>query len=138
MLEAIAAAGRGQALPGVSESLLALQAAAARRARSAQFPDACEELVLRDGETVGALVTARTPGVLHLVDIALLARWRGAGIGTVVLGHLFEVADAEGTTIRASVYRTNPRAHALYRRLGFVDVGADELLYTIERTPSAR
>jgi ribosomal protein S18 acetylase RimI-like enzyme len=58
---------------------------------------------------------------------------RGRGIGTIVLRHLFGIADRERRTVRAIVYRANPRARALYERLGFRDVAADELLFTIER-----
>jgi ribosomal protein S18 acetylase RimI-like enzyme len=137
VLDAIAAAGRDEALPGVGDALLELQVAAARRVREARFQAVREELVLVAGEPAGAVVTARTPGILQLVEIALLPRFRGQGVGTVVLRHLLESADAERLAVRASVYRTNPRAHALYRRLGFVDVGADQLMFTIERTSGA-
>jgi ribosomal protein S18 acetylase RimI-like enzyme len=108
---------------------------AARRARGAEFPDPLEQVVVYDGDAVGALLTARTDGVLHLVDIALLPGFRDRGIGTVVLEHVLTDADRERRTVRALVYRSNPRAHALYRRLGFRDVAADQLTFTIERSP---
>ncbi|MGO9793271.1 MAG: GNAT family N-acetyltransferase [Solirubrobacteraceae bacterium] len=94
--------------------------------------------MLLDGEAAGALVTAHAAGVLHLVDLGLLRAFRGGGIGTVVLRHLLRSADLERVPVRASVYRTNPRAHALYRRLGFRDIAADQLMFTIERPPAPR
>jgi len=133
LLQAIALSARADALPGLDGEVLAMQASVVRRARAGRVPPADEELVLVDGEPVGAIATARTPGVLELIDIALLPRWRRRGIGTAVLDRLFTVADDERRTVRARVYHTNPRAHALYRRLGFVDVDRDELSWMIER-----
>lgn len=115
--------------------LLELQFSASRRARATSFPTAIEQLILLGGAPAGSLITARDPGVLHLIEIALVPGARGRGIGTIVLRHLLALADDERRTVRAFVYRTNPRAHALYRRLGFTDVAADELMFTIERTP---
>lgn len=136
LLEVIATITREEAAPGIGGQLLALQVRAARRARGAEFSNALEQVVLYDGRAVGALLTARTDGILHLVDIALLPDRRGQGVGTAVLQHVLTVADREQRTVRALVYRTNPRAHALYRRLGFIDVAADEVMFTIERTPA--
>lgn len=136
LLRVVAVASRETALPDLEPGLLELQVMAARRSRVAQFPAAARQVVLLGDEAVGAVVTAREPRILHLLEIALLPAWRGRGIGSVVLEHLFREADGEGLTVRLSVYRSNPRAHALYRRLGLAEVDADELMFKLERPPA--
>jgi ribosomal protein S18 acetylase RimI-like enzyme len=121
------------ALAALDEDLIELQATAARRARSARFPTVREQVVLRDGLPVGALVTAREGAVVHLIELGLLAEQRNLGIGTAVLGHLTANADRRALAIRTHVYRTNPRARVLYRRFGFQEVAADELMITLKR-----
>jgi ribosomal protein S18 acetylase RimI-like enzyme len=104
----------------------------------ARFPAAAQQVVLLGARAVGALASAREARILHLLEIALLAPWRGRGIGSVVLEHLFREADGEGLALRLSVYRSNPRADALYRRLGFAEVDGDELMFTLERPAACR
>ncbi len=126
------------AVPGaIRAALLEQQFAAARRGWTVRFAHALQQIIVCDGVDVGSLVTAREPGVLHLVDIALAPAAQRKGIGTLALTHLLALADAEQLTVTAQVSRSNPRAHALYRRLAFVDVANDDVTVRIERSPAA-
>lgn len=71
-------------------------------------------------------MTAGTPSGIVLVNIALLVRFRGFGIGTCVLRDLQERALREKSPLRLSVVRDNP-ALALYKRLGFRTETEDEV-----------
>lgn len=62
---------------------------------------------------------------LWLVDIALLPEARGQGFGEALLVPLQAEARNRALPLRLSVARDNPRAAALYRRLGFKECGGD-------------
>ena len=86
-------------------------------------------LVLVDGEKVvgwcnieplGRAVQAHVGGVA----MGILPDWRDRGLGTRLMRDALAAADAFGyRRIELSVYPSNPRAHALYRKLGFVEEG---------------
>lgn len=125
------------ALPAhIREPLLEQQFLAARKVTATARPDRCEQLILRDGRPVGRLVSARETHRLTLVRIELLPAEQGRGAGTEILGRLIADADADGLPLRTLVHRTNPRARALYRRLGFEETGGDEVQIKLERLPA--
>ena len=93
-------------------------------------------MVLVADEPAGRLIVDVAADEVHVVDIALLARHRGRGIGTAVLDTVLSQADARGAPCELSVDRGSP-AKRLYERLGFVDVARDELRHRMRRTPAA-
>ncbi len=82
------------------------------------FPDASRELVTVDGVAAGRLYVGRGPARIHIVDIALLPEFRGAGIGTRLLEEVLREAEGRGVPVTLHVERHNP-AMRLYERLGF-------------------
>lgn len=82
-----------------------------------------EFLVLQhDGDAVGRLYLLREPPRWLIVDIGLLPAWQGRGIGTTLLRQLQQDAqDAQTQGLALHVRLDNPRAQALYARLGFRD-----------------
>ncbi len=64
-----------------------------------------------------------------LVDgIAVSGRARGQGIGTALIAALCTEGERRGyRAIRLEVIETNPRARALYERMGFAATGTDRL-----------
>ncbi len=60
-------------------------------------------------------------GTMHYIGHLGVSRdWRGRGLGTQLLERFFEVADeATGAVCALDVSVENPRAQALYERLGF-------------------
>ena len=67
----------------------------------------------------------RSGGVLHIVDQALMPRWRNRGLGTAIMTALMQEAAANGLPLRLSVMSGNNAAIRLYRRLGFVPVSTE-------------
>lgn len=60
--------------------------------------------------------------------------WQGRGIGTTLMLHLEEVARERGMrAIRLFVAKDNPRAAALYTRLGYVTYGEAFDRYSYEK-----
>lgn len=64
------------------------------------------------------------PGDVLLMDgIVVRADRRGHGIGSKLLNRLFELAQEQGKrVVRLDVVDTNPAAHRLYERMGFMEI----------------
>lgn len=103
----------------------------------AQFPASEHLLVCVGGEPVGRLWVDRSPSGILIVDVSLLPAHRGSGVGTALLRGLMDEAERDGVPIRLSVERDNPRATALYRRLGFRITAGDQTRVRMEYRPSA-
>jgi ribosomal protein S18 acetylase RimI-like enzyme len=79
-----------------------------------------------DGERAGRLRVVRAPDHLELAGIQLLPAHQGHGIGTHLVEQLVVEARDAGLPMWLHVEPDNPRARALYERLGFVAVGEDD------------
>jgi GNAT superfamily N-acetyltransferase len=82
------------------------------------YVNASYDVILVDGAPAGRLYIARWPEELRIMDIALLEKYRGKGVGTRLLKQLQAEAAAAGKSLRIHVERFNP-ALSLYVRLGF-------------------
>jgi GNAT superfamily N-acetyltransferase len=102
-------------------AFLAGQFEAQRKAYRENFAAADFLLVLVDGAPAGRLYVHRTPIEINLVDVALLPPWRGAGIGTALVGELLDESRRTGVPVRLHVEHRNP-ARRLYERLGFAPI----------------
>jgi ribosomal protein S18 acetylase RimI-like enzyme len=71
------------------------------------------------GEAAGAVVVDEITEEIVLEYVALLSRYRGSGIGTAIVHRLLDRAARARKPLTLRVLRTNPRARALYERLGF-------------------
>jgi GNAT superfamily N-acetyltransferase len=118
----------------VREQLIRLQFEAQRRQYQAYPPepggqratDWILELRGTDGaEPVGRCYLLPGPTEIKLLDLAVRERLRGQGIGSSVLDRLCSVAERAGVPLRLTVWQANAGAIRLYRRLGFVEDGAD-------------
>jgi len=116
-------------IPGLgaaqTEALVDLQFRAQRDGYRRAFPTASHQVLVVGGRRAGRLYVDRVPGVVTVVDIALLPEFRGRGLGTVVLGDLQAEATTAGSVVRLEA-RAGGRPEALYRRLGFVPVGTTD------------
>ncbi|GAA3830712.1 GNAT family N-acetyltransferase [Nocardioides panacisoli] len=81
-------------------------------------PDGSFDVVEVDGTPAGRLYVDRRPDDIRIIDIALLPRFRGAGIGGRLLQALLDEAAASRRTASIHVEVHN-RAARLYERLGF-------------------
>jgi ribosomal protein S18 acetylase RimI-like enzyme len=118
------------------ELLLGIQRRAQEAEYRAAYPQAEHSIVEVGGEPVGRIVIDRRPGEVRIVDIALLERCRGQGIGSRLLRALQADAAATGRMLGLCVARGNPAAR-LYARLGFREVAADEMYVEMAWQPEA-
>lgn len=111
------------------EAFVRMQFEAQRQHYRLHYPGSVESLIQRREHDqwidVGRLWLDDRGHTLHLLDIAVLARWRARGIGTRALRDTLARAAARGCAVSIHVETGNP-ARRLYERLGFVAVGDPE------------
>ena len=102
-------------------AFLASQFDLQRRGYGMTNPEAELYVVCHGVEPIGRLYIDRSGRDLELVEISLLADWRGRGLGAAFLALLQDAARAGGhERVRLTVTPDNP-ARRLYRRAGFVE-----------------
>jgi ribosomal protein S18 acetylase RimI-like enzyme len=75
---------------------------------------------------VGGVDFTRRPGGGELWMLSVRAEWQSLGIGSLLIGALEDrVRDRGLPRATLSVEHDNPRAEALYRRLGYVRTGTE-------------
>jgi [ribosomal protein S18]-alanine N-acetyltransferase len=87
-----------------------------------------------DEVLVGYLIISRYADAWHVMNVAVHSDYRGHGIATKLLNHLFELTasdDRRGYTLEVRV--SNHGAIRLYEKLGFVARGVRRGYYTDNR-----
>lgn len=120
--------------PAQQETFLWMQFQNRTQAYRMRFPDAEHHLILDGEQPIGAMILAREPGVLRLVDIALLPAGRGAGIGSAMIRALQAEAARTASALHLHVNKGNP-ARRLYDRLGFTVTRETDLAYAMVWRP---
>jgi ribosomal protein S18 acetylase RimI-like enzyme len=92
------------------------------------------QIILRDDQPIGRMITFRSADEIRLADIALLTAYRGTGIGAALIGDLQAEAAEAGLPLRLHVTCDN-RAARLYERLGFVVIGNTGSHFKMEWCP---
>ncbi len=127
-METIAGELGASALPEPMRSVLIEQQYAVRRQANARG-----RIVEADGTDAtsvmdaGWLVTTTTNDAVYVVEIMILPKLRGQGIGTAVVLQLMTTAGESGKPVRLNVNVTNQAAIRFYSRLGFRRIGGDEV-----------
>ena len=111
------------------EAFLRMQFAAQDTHYRAAFPDASYDLIVSGADVLGRLYVDRGETAWQVIDLSLLPRHRGKGIGTRLLTDVLASAGAAGKPVRMHVERFNP-ARRLYGRLGFREI-ADKGVYLL-------
>ncbi|WP_218080819.1 GNAT family N-acetyltransferase [Anthocerotibacter panamensis] len=123
------------ALPALQQELfLKLQFTAQSQFYAAQFPHGNHQIVFVKELLAGRIFVNRNAQEVRLVDIALLPKFRGKGIGTSLLNGLLTEAKQSGKPVRLQVMRLN-RAQGLYERMGFVQTGNTDTHLQMEWRP---
>ncbi len=91
------------------------------------------QVIVCDGTDAGWLQSRMQDGALFLAQIYMDAAFQNQGIGTGILGRLFEEAGSTGHDVTLAVVKSNP-AVRLYERLGFRTTHEDERKYYMRRS----
>lgn len=116
-------------------AFLDMQFSLQRRAYAMQFPAAENLVIVNDGEPAGRMVVDRRANGVTLVDIAVLPQFRQKGIATELIRRLQAEAAASDRSIDLHVAKINPKAFALYQRLGFCVIGETPLHFEMSWDP---
>ena len=119
------------------EPFLRMQFRAQQGTYGMQYEAADHRIIMRDHEPVGRILVNRTEDEILLVDIALLAEHRNAGIGSRLIRDLQREAAQAGVPVNLHVLRSNGMAARLYERLGFRSVGGDSVYSQMRWLPDA-
>jgi ribosomal protein S18 acetylase RimI-like enzyme len=88
-------------------------------------PDSTLSVLELDGERIGRLRVVRPGCRIELAGLQLMPAHQGQGIGSDAVRTLAREARASGLPLELVVEQDNPKARALYERLGFRSVGQD-------------
>lgn len=95
-------------------------------------------IIEKEGQPIGRLYVDHRPDDIRIVDIALLPRHRGSGIGTLLLRNILDEAESSGRSVSIHVEHFNP-AMSLYDRLGFRRIDSHGVYHLMEwRAPALR
>lgn len=119
------------------QAFLAMQFEAQHRYYQQNYADAAFQIIALAGQPIGRLYLVRLPGELRVIDIALLAAYRGRGLGSAILTAILDAGRGLGLPVRIHVERFNP-ARRLYTRLGFRQIDDTGVYYLMEWAPDAR
>jgi ribosomal protein S18 acetylase RimI-like enzyme len=87
------------------------------------FDPTATRVIVVGEQLVGFFETHEDAEAVTLSKIALDPAFQGRGIATGVIADLLAEARARGKPVRLQVFKINPRARSLYRRLGFLETG---------------
>jgi ribosomal protein S18 acetylase RimI-like enzyme len=116
------------------EMFLRMQFNAQHRSYESAYSNADHQIIEQEGLPIGRIMVLRESNFTLLVDIALLADYRGRGIGGELLHGLIQECKRSSVPLRLQVLKTNP-ALRLYERLGFIRTGEDQMYIQMERRP---
>jgi ribosomal protein S18 acetylase RimI-like enzyme len=114
--------------------LLEVQYTVRRQSSRANFREAASQVIEVDGEAAGWVLVTTMPHEVRLVEIMVLAKLRGTGIGTAVIRRILATAAEAGKPVRLNVNITNQKAIALYERLGFSRIDGDDVQHVMEHS----
>jgi ribosomal protein S18 acetylase RimI-like enzyme len=108
-------------LPNTTVDMLLLQQYRLQQmSYKSHYPSARDYILRLQTQVIGKLTLVTNPQYLHLVDFVIAPDIRGKGFGSAVLVALKHDAKTLQVPIRLSVALDNPRAEALYLKLGFI------------------
>lgn len=95
------------------------------------FDPSAQRIVVVEGKDVGVLKVEERDGKPFLGLIEIAPGYQGQGLGTRIIRDLLADTHLRGQALTLHVLKTNPRARALYERLGFVIVEEREKRYVM-------
>lgn len=100
----------------------------------ATFPGAAFQIIIFNKKSAGRFYTWENENEIRLIDITILPKFRGRGIGTKLVRDLIKRADKVHKKISLHVDPANP-ALQLYQRLGFVYIKNNGRFNYLEKNP---
>ena len=118
------------------QAFVAMQYQAQKHHYAQQYPRATHDIICLGQAPVGRLYMDRGEERLHILDVTILPRFRGSGIGTVLLERILAEARQAGKPVTIYVESFNPSVR-LFGKLGFERVSEDGFQWLLQRLPSS-
>ena len=118
------------------EEFLRMQFRAQHEFYTQNYSGAEFQIILVDGEPQGRLYMHRREDEHRIMDIAILTKQRGRGIGGQIMRDLLDEAASIGKPVTIHVLKQN-RALNLYERLGFREIGSTDIYLLMEWKPDS-
>jgi ribosomal protein S18 acetylase RimI-like enzyme len=90
------------------------------------YQPATTEIICWQGSDVGWLEVDRGSDNIRVTEIYVLPEYQSRGVGSAVIGQIIREATVTQLPVTLEVLKVNPRAQALYEKLGFVVTGETE------------
>jgi GNAT superfamily N-acetyltransferase len=116
------------------DAFIRMQFDAQTRHYRESFPDATYSVICVDGERAGRLIVNRASDQITIVDITLIPKFRGIGVGGGLVRHLLDQADADRLRVRCHVLHDSA-ARRFWERAGFIAQHHDGVYVAMERAP---
>ncbi len=107
-----------------TQAFLRMQFTAQQEHYRIHYPEARHDIILSGDEPVGRLYVDRAQEEIKILDITVLPRYRGSGIGSSVLHDILAEAKKSGRAVLIYVETFNPSVR-LFERLGFSKIKED-------------
>lgn len=83
-----------------------------------------------DGKLAGYFLLMMMPDEAHLLNITVAPAWQGRGLGRILLERAFQIArNFSAPAVLLEVRPSNPHALAVYRHVGFRQIGIRKNYY---------
>jgi ribosomal protein S18 acetylase RimI-like enzyme len=112
-------------------AFLTMQFEAQHKHYQVYYADADFDIIALGGKAIGRLYLERREDEFRIVDIALMPKYRGQGIGSHFMRSIMSEAAEKGLPVRIHVERDNP-AMRLYLRLGFEQIDTNGIYHLME------
>lgn len=116
------------------ESFLRMQFRAQHDFYREQFPQARFDIILMNRKPIGRLYLEQRQDEIRIIDIALLTKYRGRGIGSGLMREILAQGQNAGLPVRIHVEKNN-KALRLYYRLGFREIEDQGVYCLMEWVP---
>lgn len=116
------------------EAFLTMQFEAQHRHYQVYYADADFDIIELEKKPIGRLYLERREEEFRIVDIALLPKYRGRGIGSYFMKKVMGESAEQGLPVRIHVEHDNP-AMRLYLRLGFTQIDTNGVYHLMEWMP---
>ena len=118
------------------QTFVGMQYQAQKHHYAQEFPRASHDIVCLNQVPVGRLYMDRREEKFHILDVTVLPRFRGSGVGTVVLERILAEARQAGKPVTIYIESFNPSVR-LFGKLGFQRVSEDGFRWLLRRLPGS-
>lgn len=90
------------------------------------------KVIIYDNENIGVLEISYGGNIIHIVELEILPKYQGKGIGGAIIKDIIKNAHSTGKNVKIGCFKINIDAKGLYERLGFKVIEETETHYILK------